>query len=109
MEQYPTIYLMQGATSIVDIDLTDFEMQGGYVLMVMRERGGDVLREWRFDASEAHSVVFEDEFTATLDAGGHMYEYDIMWHVDGERFAQCAPSRIEVSKTVGGYPYDAED
>lgn len=103
MDQYPTIKLMKGATSIVEVDLTEFDMQGGYVAMSMGDAGRGVIREWRFDTSEPHAVVFEDEFTATLTAGGSRYWYDIMWHIDGERFAQCVPSPIDVSETVGGY------
>lgn len=109
MEQYPTIKLYKGATSIIDFDLTDFDMQGGFVALVMREKGGDVRREWRFGEPGVHAVTFEDEFTATLNDGKYKYEYDVMWHVDGERFAQCAPSPIEVSKTVGGYPHGEDD
>lgn len=109
MNQCPAIKLMQGATSVVDVDLTDFDMQGGYVSLVMRKRGGEVMREWRFDTSGKHQIVFEDEFTSTLDVIEHTYKYDIMWHLDGERFAQCAPSPVEVSRTVGGYPYGTDD
>lgn len=105
MEQYQAIRLMRGATSIVELDLADFDFQGGSVVLTMRESGrkGRVVRTWEFTTAEVHSIVFEDEFTATLDLGKHNYEYDIMWHLDGERFAQCAPSPIEVSRTVGGW------
>lgn len=109
MEQLPAINLRKGATSIVEIDLTDFDIQGGSVLLVMRERGGEVVREWEFDAPGVHEIIFEDEFTASLETGAHRYEYDVMWHFGGERFAQCAPSPIEVHRTVGGYPHGADD
>lgn len=109
MEQYPAIELMKGATSIVEIDLTDFDMQGGSVLLVMRKKGGEVVREWEFAEQGVHECVFEDEFTALLNLGKFDYEYDIMWHLNGERFAQCAPSPIEVTRTVGGYPHGTDD
>lgn len=109
METYQTIHLMQGATSVVEIDLTEFDFQGGSVVLVMRKKGGDVLREWEFAEQAVHQCVFEDEFTASLKLGKFNYEYDIMWHLDGERFAQCAPSPVEVGETVGGYPYGADD
>lgn len=109
MEQYPAIKLMKGATSVVEVDLTDFDMQGGSVLLVMREKGGDVIREWELSEQGVHECVFEDEFTALLNVSKYNYEYDIMWHIDGERFAQCAPSPIEVTRTVGGYPYGTDD
>lgn len=109
--EYPIIKLRQGATSIVDLDLTDFDFQGGSVVMTMSRRGlfGNPLRTWEFTTAEVHSIVFEDEFTAGLRVGNHNYEYDIMWHLDEERFAQCAPSPIEVSRTVGGLQNDPDD
>lgn len=108
VQQYPAIKLMKGATTAVEVDLTDFDMQGGYVLMVVREACGCVVREWRFDERGTHVALFDDELTASMEVGGS-YEYDLMWHVDGERFAQCAPSPVEVSRTVGGYPHGADD
>lgn len=110
MEQYPNIKLMQGATSIVELDLADFDFQGGSVVFTMRRcgRGDQVVRTWKFEEAAVHRIVFEDEFTATLDIGKHNYEYDVMWHLDGERFAQCAPAFVEVSRTVGGWR-DGED
>lgn len=110
MEQFEPIKLMQGATTVVNLDLADFDFQGGTVVLVMRELvGGKVLREWEFAEQGVHACVFEDEFTATLKLGKYEYEYDIMWHLDGERFAQCAPSPVEVCRTVGGYPHGADD
>lgn len=108
MNQLDAIALQKGATALVSLDLSDFDMQGGYVLFTVKEKGGEVIREWRFSEAEVHNIVFEDEFTAILDLGKHLYEYEIMWHVDGERFAQCAPSPIEVTRTLGGYPHGIE-
>lgn len=105
MEQYPTIYLQRGATSVVEFDLTDFDLQGGKIVVTLSTKGkdGQFVRAWEFDTSEKHEAVFEDEFTATLELGKKSYEYDVMWHLGEERFAQCAPSPVEVSYTVGGY------
>ena len=108
MEKYPTIYLHRGATSVVEFDLTDFDLQGGSVVVSMSARGmdgrpGRVINSWEFRTPEIHEAVFKDEFTATLEVGKKNYEYDVMWHLGEERFPQCAPSPIEVSYTVGGY------
>lgn len=105
MEQYPTIYLYQGATTVVEIDLTDFDLQGGSVVLTVRKKKGtrDVVETWELTEARVHEVVFKDELTATLDAGTNKYEYDLMWHIGEERFAQCAPSPVEVAKTVGGF------
>ena len=109
MEQYPTIYLFKGATSIVEVDLSDFALQGGKIVLTVRRTKGacEVVKTWEFDKSGEHKVVFEDEFTATLEVGSD-YEYDFMWLLDGERFPQCLPSPIEVVRTVGGLPHGAE-
>lgn len=104
MAKYPTIQLYQGATSVVEIDLTNFELQGGKIVVTMRNKSGkkEVIRTWEFDRAIKHEIVFTDEFTATLALGAR-YEYDIMWHLDDERFVQCEPSDINVSRTVGGW------
>ena len=104
MATYPTIQLYQGATSVVEIDLSDFELQGGKVIVTMRSVSGkkEVIKTWEFDRAIKHTITFTDEFTATLKLG-EQYEYDIMWHLDNERFAQCEPSKINVSRTVGGW------
>lgn len=106
MAKYPTIQLCQGATSVVEIDLTNFELQGGKIVVTMRNKSGkkEVIKTWEFDSAEKHEIVFTDEFTATLALGAR-YEYDIMWHINDERFAQCEPSDINVSRTVGGWPH----
>lgn len=104
MKQQPEIRLLQGATSIVELDLTGFELQGGKIVFTMRKarKDGEIIKTWEFETQETHNIVFSDEFTATLDTNS-VYEYDIMWHLDGERFAQCLPSPIRVTRTVGGY------
>ena len=108
MKQKPEIRLLQGATKIVELDLTDFALQGGKIVFTMRKakQGGEIIKTWEFETSNVHNIVFSDDFTATLDTNS-VYEYDIMWHLDGERFAQCLPSPIRVTHTVGGYRDDA--
>ena len=107
---YPVIQLFQGATSVIEIDLTDFDLQGGEVVFTMRNKFGakDIVKTCTFSTSELHNIVFTDEFTATLKTGSG-YEYDIMHHLNEERFVQCEPTDIEVSRTVGGYQHESGD
>lgn len=105
MEKCDCIYLMKGATTIVQVDMADFSLQGGTVVLTMSKAGGEVVRTWEFTEAGVHNVVFEDDFTAGLKCGRFFYEYDIMWHFNGERFAQCLPSPIIVTSTAGGCPH----
>lgn len=109
MAVYPTIRLYQGATSVVEIDLTNFDLQGGKVIFTMRSKSSEkeIVKTWEFDESIKNTITFTDEFTAGLNLG-NAYEYDIMWHLNGERFPQCDPSPISVSRTVGGWPYGTD-
>lgn len=104
---FDPIRLRKGATSIVEVDLTSFDFQGGSVVVAFYDRlSGEVIKDWVFETPEVHHCVFEDEFTEALLTGSTAYQYDIMWHIDDERFAQCAPSPVIVEDTVGGFPYD---
>ena len=106
VEQFPTITLRKGATSVVEVDLSGFDMQGGTVVLAIADKKGRVLWSWEADESRVHYVTVPDEFTAGLKLGESRYVYDIMWHLNDERFAQCAPSPVIVEATAGGYPYD---
>ena len=109
MEQLPAITLRKGATSVVSIDLTGFEMQGGYVALTVSDKKYSPLRSWKMDEARVWDIVIPDEFTADLKVGEENYLYDIMWHLGGERFAQCAPSPVKVEATAGGYPHDPDN
>lgn len=104
MDEYPAIQLYQGATSVVQVDLEDFDMQGGSVVLTVRRRKPPRTVVASFEMAEpgVHDVVFKDEETALLEVGEGKYEYDVMWHVGEERFPQCAPSPVSVARTVGG-------
>lgn len=103
MEKYPTITLYKGATTIIRLDLTEMDMQGGSVVFTVRSKVNRALvKKWVFCESETYDITFSEEMTAQLMTGKGNYEYDIMWHIDGERFPQCGPSDIIVMHTVGG-------
>lgn len=108
IEAYPTIRLHQGAAAIVEVDLTDFDFQGGEVVFTMRKTFGnnEVIKTCAFSIQEVAAIFFEDDFTAGLKCGSGNYEYDIMLHIDDERFALCDPSPVEVCRTVGGCTND---
>lgn len=108
MEQLPAITLRKGATTVVQIDLSNFDMQGGYVALTISNKKGEPLKSWKTDEQKVWSVTFPDEFTADLKVSEENYLYDIMWHLNDERFAQCAPSPVIVEATAGGYPHDPD-
>lgn len=108
MEQLPTITLRKGATTVVQVDLSNFDMQGGYVALTISDKKGNPLKSWKMDEQRVWDITIPDEFTASLKVSTENYLYDIMWHLNDERFAQCAPSPVIVEATVGGYPYDPD-
>ena len=108
MEQLQPINLRKGATGLLQVDLTTFDMGGGFVALTISDKKGP-LRSWKMDEAKVWDLIIPDEFTATLKVSNETYQYDIMWHVNGERFAQCAPSQVIVEATAGGYPYDPDN
>ena len=109
MEQLPAINLRKGATTVVQVDLSSFDMQGGYVALAISNKKGDPLKSWKMDERRVWDITIPDEFTADLKVSEDKYVYDIMWHLDEERFAQCAPSQVIVEATAGGYPHDPDN
>ena len=102
IKEFPIIKLHKGATTIVDFDLSNFDFQGGYVQLTIKDKNNSVIKEQRLEFQGVNEVMFNDEFTKNLEIGKDVYRYDLMWHINGERFAQCLPSRIDVVKTIGG-------
>lgn len=112
MEQLPPIKLRKGATTVIQVDLTNFDMQGGYVALTVSEKVKkelQPLRSWKMDEQRVWYITIPDEFTAGLKVSTENYLYDIMWHLNDERFAQCAPSQVIVGATAGGYPHDPDN
>ena len=108
MEQLTPIKLRRGATTVVEIDMTGFDPKGGEFVLTLSDKKGKPQKEWRTNKAEVWSVLFPDEFTAGLKVGEGNYLYDIMHHVDGERFAKCEPSEVTVVMTAGGYQNEAD-
>lgn len=111
MEQLAPITLRKGATTVVQIDLSTFEMQGSYVALTVAEnkkKEAKIIASFVMDEQRVWDLTFKDEDTEKLDLKENAYVYDIMWHLNDERFAQCAPSPVIVEATAGGYPHDPD-
>ena len=102
LEKCECIRLQRGASAIVQVDLTGFELQGGSVVLTVTGPNGEVVKTFEFTEAGVQYIAFEDELTAGLMCGRYNYKYDIMWHYDGCRYAQCLPSPIVVTNTAGG-------
>ena len=97
------ITIKKGATALLRVDLTQFDFQGGYVVLTIKHKDRiKPIFEHRMDTAEVHIITLPDELTARMQVGD-LYQYDIMWHINDERFAQCPPQPIRVVPTVGGY------
>ena len=104
MKQYPTIHLAQGATSAVELDLSEFDFgEGGIVALVVKDRMDNEFASWEFDTPQKHQILFTAEMTSMMELGSATYKYDVFHIINGEYFRQCTPSFVEVSPTVGGY------
>lgn len=103
MDKAETIMLYKGATSVMDLDLTEFDFQGGTVVFTMKDTKTDaIIIQKEFDTPAIHQIIFRDDDTAGFKIGSNNYRYDIMWHLHGERYPQCEPSNVYVYDTVGG-------
>ena len=103
MYKFPTIYLDKGGTSIVKIDLTNFDFKEGSLVFSMHLKNTrEIIKEAVFTTPGVHNLIFECDFTKDLILGKDNYEYDFFFHIEGERFQQCPPSPIVVESTVGG-------
>ena len=101
--EFETLKLYHGATSEVEFDFSEFVFeQDTYCLLTIKNTYDDkVVFEKRFSTSEKFTVIFTDEFTATLE--NDRYRYDIMYVINNERYPQCKPSKVEVREVVGSY------
>lgn len=97
------IYLYRGASSLIDFDFSNFEFQGGYVLLTVQDTQTKTnVKTYKFTKQEKTTVLFDDELTSNLKISSTRYKYDLMHHVDNERFPQCTPTPVVVFDTIGG-------
>lgn len=102
LKQYPEITLHKGASSIVKFDFSNIEMGDGFHVFTMKDKvNKTVLKSIRFDEAREYNIAFDDDFTKDLSTVGE-YCYDIMYHLNENRFPRCAVSPIKVVETVGG-------
>ena len=98
-----TITLFQGATSQVELDLSDWDMSVGTCLFTAKHLvTGEIIKQVEFTEAGVHILEFKDDETVNLEVGTS-YAYDIMLLIGEERYPQCAVSKIEVKKVVGAY------
>lgn len=103
MNELETLVLYQGATMMFQIDLTGCELNGGKFVLCVREKDKNkpiLVKE--MTSADVHTVTIGTNITQNLIISEDKYEYDIMLHINGERFPQCSPSPVSVRKTVGG-------
>lgn len=103
----PMLTLFRGATSIVTIDLSDWDMTAGTCLFTLKHKiTGEIVKQEMFTTAEQHTITFRDDETIGLTVNIGMYYYDIMLLVGEERYPQCAPSPVTVKEVVGSYVAD---
>lgn len=100
LKTFPLITLYKGATTQVELDLTDFDLKGGSMMFTVEDEQDEIVFQEEYNTSEKHLVTFGDEFTASLL--DEKYYYDIMWVFENNRYPQCLKSNIKVVDTVGG-------
>lgn len=103
---FPLIKLYRGATTVVTLDLTDFDLRGGLILFSVEDENDELVFTQELTTNEPHEVIFSDEFTYSLI--DDTYSYDIMWVIGNSRYPQCLKSPIKVYDTVGGYRGNGE-
>ena len=102
MNELDVIILYAGATSEVEFDFSEFEFEkNGELLFTIKDFDNNIVFQKKFSESKKYTLVFKDEFTASLNYSE--YRYDIMYLINDERYPQCAPSKIIVNKVVGAY------
>lgn len=70
MKQYPTIHLAQGATSAVELDLSEFDFgEGGVVALVVKDRMDNEFASWQFDTPQKHQILFTADMTSMMELG----------------------------------------
>lgn len=101
LEKLDPIVLYRGATTILEIDLTEWDMRLGIFLLTVRDLEEDIIfKEFELTTSEKHQIIFKDDETINLVVG-KKYGYDIMMLIDEERYPQCSISPVKVVKVVG--------
>lgn len=103
LTELETLQLYHGATSEVEFDFSEFvfEPNTHCLLTIKNTYNDDIVFEKEFSKSEKYTIIFTDEFTATLT--NDRYRYDIMYIINNERYPQCKPSKVEVREVVGSY------
>lgn len=102
LEKFAPIVLYKGATTTLNVDLTQWDLRLGTCLITIKNLAtGKLFKEIPLTEAKVHEVTITSAETAHLIMGNE-YGYDIMLvTADGERYAQCLISNVIVKKVVG--------
>lgn len=104
LTRLPGLTLFRGATSVVVLDLSEWDMTAGTCLFTLKQKStGEIIKQETFTTADAHTITFRDDETGSLAIGPDAYYYDIMLLAGEERYPQCAPSPVTVKEVVGSY------
>ena len=103
MKELETLKLFRGATSVIELDFSEFEFEDNSCcqLTIKKKYNDDIIFQCDFNKSIKYYVTFKDEFTAGLD--DDKYKYDIMYMLNEERYPQCSISDIVIDGVVNSY------
>lgn len=96
---YPTIVLHRGCATVLEMDMTNFDYYGGYVMFtIKRKTNYDAVFEYRLDKQEKCQIVLDKIFTEKLRYASYLY--DLVLVVDEEYYPLCLPSEVIVEEVV---------
>lgn len=103
LPELSAIILYQGATSIIEIDLSSWNMEGKSCIFTVRNlTRNEVFKEIEFTTAEKHLVTFMANETLKL-LENNRYGYDVMMVIGQERFPQSKISIVKVERVAGEY------
>lgn len=103
MNDKEQIKIARGATKILTVDLTGYEMnKGGSVIFVIRELDRKkIVFTKEFKESKVYTFEIPDDLTRRMKPN-RSYGYDFFYHLRGARFRITEIEKVTVSDTVGG-------
>lgn len=101
LEKFPRLILYKGASSVIGFDFSQFDFMGGKVVLTIKDMDKHTIKTVEYNESRLYNTLFDDDWATQLEIGRDKYLYDLMLHIDNERYPQCLPSPITVLDTVG--------
>ncbi len=101
--QFESITINRGCSSLVEIDFSGFDFQGGKCTLSLEDAKKNVLATFDFAEARKYIIEFTPEITKDFANSKGLYVYDIVHHTGaGNIYPQCLPSQIIVVDSVGG-------